>query len=101
MMHFTWEVILQHQSAVLVSFAIAVAMALFCYKSCKKFISFVTGYKLDRIRTILLAAMCLSLVLIFQMRGIIMSFFILSTLRGAWIIDYIFEAIDRTESPSA
>ena len=101
MMHFTWEIILQHQSAVLASFAIAVAMALFCYKSCKKFISFVTGYKLDRIRMILLAAMCLSLVLIFQMRGIIMSFFILSTLRGAWIIDYIFEAIDRTESPSA
>ena len=62
-------------------------------------ISFVTGYKLDRIRTILLAAMCLSLVFIFQMRGIIMSFFILSTLRGAWIIDYVFEAIDRTESP--
>lgn len=101
MMHFTWEIILQHQSAVLASFAIAVAMALFCYKSCKKFISFVTGYKLDRIRMILLATMCSFLVFIFQMRGIIMSFFILSTLRGAWIIDYIFEAIDRSEPLSA
>lgn len=101
MMPFVWEILSQHQDAVSISFIIAIDLALFCYKPCKKFISFVTGYKLDRIRMILLATMCSFLVFIFQMRGIIMSFFILSTLRGAWIIDYIFEAIDRSEPLSA
>lgn len=100
MMHFAWETALQHQSSILISFIIAVAAALFYYKTCKRFVYCITGYKLDRIRMIILLTTCLSLIFIFQMRGIIMSFSILFALRGTWIIDYIFEAINRTENPS-